>query len=289
MGTKIGTAIPGLKKPKKVNTAREVAKTAPGVAGSAVGAAQAGFGASRGLALREGLRAASANVGQVAEQTRLAAANDAAMNIQNTNLRNERLAAFGTDAAKGLADMGAAMIKPGANSPQSTDNAAGIPVGGGQVVENAAPPADWMGANQAPMAGTPEQQFQAAQMGQDAMLPQDQQKLNQVSALEGDPGFGNVPLLDQLQQQADQAAGPTAAFQLDPVQQVIQSRPPALMPEIEKELGDRLHMKELMLSEGLRLGIDMSKIIARANRRLQLRPGQSTNNPHGVSLMGGEQ
>ena len=57
LGTGIATAIPGLKKPKKTTTSRNAAgEAASSVGRAAVGASQTGFGATRGLNLRTGLR-----------------------------------------------------------------------------------------------------------------------------------------------------------------------------------------------------------------------------------------
>jgi hypothetical protein len=43
-------------------------------------------------------------------------------------------------------------------------------------------------------------------------------------------------------------------------------------------------MKELILSNAARLGINPLRVVARTNRLLQLQPGQNVTNPYGVSF-----
>jgi hypothetical protein len=104
LATQLGTAIPGLKKQKRIRTQQGAAgDVAGGVARAAVGASQTGFGATRGLNLRTGLRQA----GQVAKESGGAIAQAAGRDERQTQIlqtqRNMRLAEFGGD----LADMGA--------------------------------------------------------------------------------------------------------------------------------------------------------------------------------------
>lgn len=264
LGTQIATAIPGLRKPKKVDTARQVAKLAPSVAGSAVGAAQAGHGASRGLALREGLRQAAGAAGEVAKQARLAAAQDAVVNQQNLEARNQRLASFGKDIAAGAGTFAQSMIKPPGEAPP-----------------------------------TPEQR-QEQKMETIQAQPEIEGAVKSVTGLDG----AGAALLEQptveelpeelapeatveslLQAQADEAAGPAARFSsTQALEGLLVESPTVAAPQIEADLENRLQAKNLMLQDAERLGIQLGPIYAQINRRLGLSPGQSVNNPLGVSL-----
>jgi hypothetical protein len=277
LGTKVGTSIPGLRKPPKQNTAREIAKTAGTQYGAAVGAAQTGHGASRSLALREGLRRGTAGVAQTSRAIGQAAAADQSANIQRELDRRGRIADFGSDLAKGLGDMATIGIKakqgeapagaPAAEEPLTPDEQDFYETPGTGVADSPLPEDDSAGL------GDIEQQLL------------DQEAVEQENLI-NDAQQG----LDQLQQQREELmpGGPKAAFQPDPVTTAIQGRPAAMAPQIEQQLADRLHMKELMLSEAERLGVPLETIIARTNRRLQLRPGQSTGNPFGIDPMGEE-
>jgi len=111
LATQLGTAIPSLRRVQKTGSSRAAAGEAASAVGrAAVGGSQTGFGASRGLNLRTGLRAA----GQVAKETggTLArAANQDEVRYQNEKiLRNNRLQQFGRDAADMGANIGQSVI-----------------------------------------------------------------------------------------------------------------------------------------------------------------------------------
>jgi len=112
LATQIGTAVPGLKKQRDINTQRGAAgDVAGGVARAAVGASQTGFGATRGLNLRTGLRQA----GQIAKESGGAIAQAAGRDERQTELlrtaRNNKLAEFGADAADMAANIGFGIVE----------------------------------------------------------------------------------------------------------------------------------------------------------------------------------
>ncbi|MDH3954188.1 MAG: hypothetical protein OEV03_08225 [Gammaproteobacteria bacterium] len=264
LGAKTAGAIPGMKKPKRPNTAREVAKTAGSQFGKAVGAAQSGHGASRGLALREGLRQGMQAVGKTSQAVGAAAQADEQEFQRRTELRNQNIANFTGDLAKGFGDMAAAQIGPkGADAPGTA--AVGMKSGKGTALEQA------------------KQTLPGAEPDQASVLDS------------GDLGVGAEDILADIKMAQEKSAlgaemddpaivGPTAAFQQNPTTKLIESAPPRVMPEIEQALADKLHMKELALAEAERLGLGLDVIIPRINRRLGLRPGQSSANPFGVTL-----
>ena len=256
IGTKIGTSIPGLKKVKRNDRASaEVRKAQNAVAGAAVGGSQTGHGASRGLALRAGLRSAAELVGKASAAGAGAARADENAYRQEKDQRNARLADFGGDLAKGLGDVAGSVIQPKegmseelASQPEMLTDSTGL--GGGAGI------ADGPGA---------------------AAVAQEQQQLIDQSAEE----------LDDFRAKADAVGtedpgGPRAAFQVDPTTKHIESAPPSVQPELEQQLMDRFHMKELALAEGERLGLAMEEMLPRITRKLQLRPGQSFKNPMGA-------
>lgn len=272
LGTKVAGAVPGLKKPKKVNTAKEVAKSATAQFGNAVGAAQSGHGASRGLALREGLRQGVAAAGEASAKVGMAAQRDVATNQANMDARNERIAAFTGDLAKGLGDMAAAQIGP--------------KDGGGDAE---APAQKSLTPDQAEFASIPGTGVADAPLPEDMSkglgdLEQDAVDQDRVE-YEAEVAAAGEQLDDFRQKREDSGigdpGGPAAAFQVDPATKLLQSMPPRLAPEIEQHLADRLHMNELALAEAERLGIGLDVAIPRMQRRLQLQPGQSSQNPMG--------
>lgn len=258
VGTKLGTSIPGLKKVKRNDRASaEVRKAQNAVAGAAVGGSQTGHGASRGLALREGLRSAAQLVGQASAAGAGAARADENAYQEQKNQRNARLADFGGDLAKGLGDVAGSVIRP-KSGETSEETVASQP----EMLTD-----DTGLGGAAGIADGP---------GADAAV-QEQQQLIDQSAQE----------LDDFRAKADAVGtedpgGPRAAFQVDPTTKLIESAPPSVQPELEQQLMDRFHMKELALAEGERLGLAMEEMLPRITRKLQLRPGQSFKNPMGA-------
>lgn len=262
IGTKIGTSIPGLKKVKRNDRASaEVRKAQNAVAGAAVGGSQTGHGASRGLALRAGLRSAAELVGKASAAGAGAARADENAYRKEKDQRNARLADFGGDLAKGLGDVAGSVIQP---------------KGGADSVEDL--PDDGVGISEKALPGDGSMNLDDMQQGLDDQAAVEQQQLIDQSAQE----------LDDFRAKADAAVsgdvdgGPRAAFQVDPTTKLIETAKPSVQPELEQMLADKLHMKELALAEGERLGLSMEEILPRLNRKLQLRPGQSSKNPMGT-------
>lgn len=277
MGAKIGSAIPGLKKPAKSQTAKAVAAAAPGVYGSAVGAAQAGHGASRGLALREGLRQATGGVSKLGAQIRQAAATDENINEQRKQARNQRIAQFGTDLAKGLGDMAAIGIKakgegtgiddqPGERPEGEVTFGSGEVLPGEGVRDVPLPEDDSMGLDDLEQVGAQQQALEQEQLIADA-----EQKLGEFQEKREAAGIGDVE-------------DPNEQYKLDPISQMFEQRDPSVMPEMELQLDRRFQAKELMLAEAERQGLSLESLLPRINRRLGLRPGQSRYNPTGMNL-----
>lgn len=265
LGAKTAAAIPGLKKPPKSKTAKAVAASAPGVYGSAVGAAQAGHGASRGLALREGLRQATGGVSKLGEQIRLAAATDENINQQRTEGRNQRLADFGSDLAKGLGDMAAIAVGPkgGPQDPnrpavEVSPNGFGTPQDPGDVGTKGL---DDLEAGMADQEAVEQQQ----------LIDEAGQQLEDFKLKREEAGLSAAP--EQKSEQETTASLIEEAYGMKP----------ELSPAIEKELAQTLHLKQLMLAEMERTGSNFGEMIPRVTRRLGLAPGQSLQNPHAVS------
>lgn len=252
LGAKVGTAVPGMRKAPKQNTAREVAKTAGAQFGKAVGAAQAGHGASRGLALREGLRRGTEAVGQVSAQVGRAAAVDQATNTQNEIARRERIASFGSDLAKGIGDMAAMGIAPKKATPgqkqEALDTVAEQP-------ELGSDPTGLAG----PGAGVPSIEQQQA-VDQQAFIDDAATRLEDFKLQREEAG---IPGPEEM------TKAPTAQLIEEAYQQA-----PQVAAEVERELDQRHSMKSLMLSEVERLGLSLETMVPRINRRLGLNPGE---------------
>lgn len=252
-------AIPGLRKSKRTSEGSTAsAEAATRMANAAVGGAQAGQGASRGLALREGLRAAGQVAGKASRETAMAAQRDEIINQQRLDERNARIADFASGAAGGLSQMGQAFIKPEDASAEQA-----------QAALQAQPE---MGENvtglQAPNAG---------------MAMQQQDGLQELPVEPEGPTLDSMGAQEQAD--ADAAAGPVAKFQTrKALDEALMTAPMTAAPEIEVELEQRLQMKNLMLQEAERLGINLSEVAAGINRKLSLNPGQSGANPMGLGL-----
>lgn len=273
IGTAIGTAIPGLKKPKRTTASGDVVtKLQASVGNAAVGASQAGHGASRGLNLREGLRSASALVASAAGQGAAAAHMDETRFNDQMSARNERLAQFGGGISDKVGAMAQALIKPedkdkdwGEGGVTGTQKSVtGLGPRGGAAMPDTAPAltshTEGLQDPNGPTLDDLEEQFAAEE--HKALTP------------------------DELQQMADQdGAGPSARFQSRAAfDEVHADGPTTAAPEIEADLDNRLQAKRLMLQDAERLGIILSEVYAPINRRFNLKPGQSTANPMGLSL-----
>jgi hypothetical protein len=270
MGAKIGGAIPGLKKPKRTNAGgRAAARTASQAGAAGVAGASTGHGASRGLALREGIRGASKLVGAAAGASADAAQKDELLYQEQLLARNERIGDLTAGIGEGMGQMAQAFIKPKAGSddanrtiqaqPEMTqDSATGLSTDGHAL---------GAGVGEAPS----------------------QQALDTTAEHMTDPD--GATLVELEQQFADEASGPTADFKsTKALEELITLAPSTAAPALEADLELRLQAKKLMLQDAERLGYNFGDITALINRQFNLKPGQSTENPLGVSLdyAGGE-
>ena len=270
IGTAIGTAIPGLKKPKRTDASAIAVRDAQAKIGNAaVGASQAGHGASRGLNLREGLRSASALVAKAAGQGAAAAHQDEVRYNDQMTARNERLAQFGGGISDKVGAMAQALIKPEdkdatlQGQPEQQENLTGL---------------------EAPSAGVPDT-GPALTSSTEGLQDPNGPTLDDLEAeFAAEEQKALTP--DELRQMAEQdGAGPAARFQSRAAfDEVHAAAPTTAAPEIEADLENRLQAKRLMLQDAERYGIILSEVYAPINRKFNLKPGQSTANPMGLSL-----
>jgi hypothetical protein len=269
MGTTIGAAIPGLKKPKKTDSsAAAVRKAQSQVAGAATGAAQTGHGASRGLNIRAGLRSASELVGAAAAKGAEAADMDEQRYQTQLDARNERLAKFGAGIGEGAAQMTQALIGDDAGGEADT-KARGMESGQGTAFKQAEQTlsTDVRGEDTGAIASMDDPEV--------AMLQQELATLrrNEELASSDDPRL----------------SGPHAQFNTKQrLEQLRAKSPTVAAPEIEEALDHRLRAKALMLQDAERYGMHMDTVLPMINRQLGLKPGQSVQNPYGVRFDMGE-
>lgn len=171
-GAQIAGAVPGLRKPKRTNAAEgAVLAATTGAARAAAGAGSAGYGATRGLSVREAGRQAQQVLLSAAPGIAQAANADEIRYQQDLNLRNERIANFGTMLGAGLSTLGAGvgtMVDekrapaaapgfaptgyPGAAPPPQQDPQTGMVMGTPQEAPQQAPTPEQAGVVSAPPA-----------------------------------------------------------------------------------------------------------------------------------------
>jgi len=270
LGGKIAGAIPGLKKPKRTHAGgRAAARAASQANAAAVGAAQAGHGASRGLALREGLRSAATQVAAASGQAADAAQRDEAAFQAQLTARNERIADFASGTAEGLAQMTQGFIQP--------KGAAGGTIEGQPELQGSE---TGLGT---PAAGTPEERPALASSTEGLQDP----AVQDLDQMEQDMVQKNIELAEQ---DDPRVSGPHADFaSTKRLEQLRAKSPTVAAPQIEAYLGQRLRAKKLMLQDAERLGLDLGTMLPMINRQLDLKPGQGAQNPFGVSLDPGDQ
>ena len=262
LGTTIGTAIPGLKKPTRTDSsAAVVRKTQASVAGAATGAAQTGHGASRGLNIRAGLRSASKLVGDAAGKGAEAANMDEQRFQAATDTRNENLAKFGAGIGQGAAQMAQGLITDDKGDPDTkAKNMEANTDGSFRQAEQT------LGSDQRPEDdGTPA----SMEDPEVAMLQEELATLkrNEELASSDDPRL----------------SGPHAEFNTKARLEELRAKSPTVAgPELEEALDNRLRAKALMLQDAERYGIHFDTINPMINRQLNLKPGQSVQNPNGV-------
>jgi hypothetical protein len=269
MGTTIGTAIPGLKKPKRTDSsAAAVRKTQSAVANAAVGASQAGHGASRGLALREGLRSAGALVSKAAGEGAAAADMDEQRYQAALDTRNQNLAKFGAGIGEGAAQMTQALMSTDAGETPDT-KAKNMESGQGTAFQQA------------------EQTLSTDVRPEDEGVPASMDD-PEVAMLQEE--FATLKRNEELASSDDpRLSGPHAQFNTKQRLEELRAKSPTVAaPEIEEALDNRLRAKQLMLQDAERYGIHFDTINPMINRQLGLKPGQSVQNPYGVRFDMGE-
>ena len=269
MGTKIGTAIPGLKKPKRTDSsAAAVRKAQTQVGSAAVGASQTGHGASRGLQLREGLRSSAALVAKAAGEGAAAADMDEQRYQDALDTRNENLANMGSGIAEGAAQMTQALMSTDAGETPDT-KAKNMESGQGTAFKQA------------------EQTLSTDVRPEDEGVPASMDD-PEVAMLQEE--FATLKRNEELASSDDpRLSGPHAQFNTKQRLEELRAKSPTVAaPEIEEALDNRLRAKALMLQDAERYGVNFDTINPMINRQLGLKPGQSVQNPYGVRFDMGE-
>lgn len=262
MGTTIGTAIPGLKKPKRTDaSASQVRSAQTAVAGAATGASQAGHGASRGLNIRSGLRSAGALVGAAASKGADAADKDEQRYQTQLDERNKRVASFGSAIGQGAAQMAQGLITDDTGDADTS--------------------AKGMDPNTDGSFKQAEQTLSSETRPEDDGTPASMED-PEVAMLQEE--FATLKRNEELASSDDpRLSGPHAAFNTKARLDELRAKSPTVAaPEIEEALDNRLRAKALMLQDAERYGVHFDTINPMINRQLGLKPGQSVQNPYGV-------
>lgn len=269
LGASLGAQIPGLKKAQKRDTSSAAARQASmKAAGAAVGASQTGFGASRGLALRSGLRAASKFAREGAAGAANAAAADEARYVAERDARNERLGQFGKDVGETAAAIGTGITE--------TRQAAQAEEEAGKAAELAA-----LQEQAATLMPTYAQTTGDEALNEQAMAGGvDPQQLQPMQEIPVGPG----PTLDQTDQYGDSEMDPTAGLMeppgleelaMDPALAELGLQNKEVLYSIAPELEAQHRLENLALDEAYRTGANMNRIYARV-RRMQDLPAVSS-------------
>lgn len=255
LATKIGTAIPGLKKPKKRDTTQRAVRAAGQQAGAAaVGGSQAGFGASRGLALRSGLRAAS-DVARATGDAAITAANaDQTRYDAQRTARNARVASFGNELTGMAGQVGAGIVD--ASAAKAADAAS-------QAAAKGMLPSQAEVAGVDPNTGLAVQDPTTDIMQAGNPMPQIQQDGAQ------DPNLGNYSQQLQGPQGAPLTAPPTSAF--DSYNAALGINPNVAY-HVAPAMEHKLRVTNLALQEAERTGTDPASVIAYIMRKVGLNP-----------------
>lgn len=249
LATKIGTSVPGLKKARKRDTSQRAARQgALKTQAAAVGGSQTGFGATRGLALREGLRAASGAARTSADAASTAAAQDEARYVSERDARNKRLASFGTDMTGMAAQVGQGMV----------DLAAGNAANKGEDLQGLLP-------DQAAVSGIDPNTGLA--------LPDSVEPAN--AALGQMPQMDlEDPTQDFGQQEQTQKFGLGMAPPTTPMEayQAAMGIQPNAALEIAPVMEYKLRVTNLAVQEAERMGVEPASVIAPLMRKLNIDP-----------------
>jgi len=261
LGASIGAQIPGLKKPKKRNTASSAARQASmRAAGAAVGGSQTGFGASRGLALRSGLRAGAQYAREGAIGAAKAAASDEQQYQNDKTARNARLAQFGKDVGQTGAAIGTAVTEGRAANEAADAEGKAAELKMLQEQAGALIPTYAESQMVDPVTGL--HQSAQQQMPGDTKLEEQQ--------------IGPGPGLDELDQygqhESDYNGAPDIGeVSMDPALAELGIADKETLYSIAPELELQHRMENLALDEAYRTGANINRIYARL-RRMQDQP-----------------
>ena len=256
LATKIGTSVPGLKKARKRNTSRSAAQEAGRkVQAGAVGGSQTGQGATRGLALREGLRRGSASARENVAASARAADMDEQRFTQERDARNERLATFGNDMTGMAGQVGQGLVDLIAAKEGGTEGVA-LP---GQAEVAGIDPITGLSLQQDPTA----QALDAGLQLQEPELGTGVGDQSQTFGLgTGDMG-GAPPTTPMEAYQSAMGVDMNALVELAPVMEY------------------KMRVTNMAVQEAERRGVDVSSIIAPLMRQLNIDP-ETLLNPAGA-------
>ena len=250
LATEIGTAVPGLKKARRRNTAqRAVRQGQIKMSNAAVGSSQTGFGGTRGLALREGIRGAQGVARAALDPAATAAAQDEATYIQERDARNQRLAQFGGNMAAGVA----------ATTEQVVKNRAATKAGEQDAI--AQRNTDW---------GAPTNTVQDIAANQQTMEGVNQQYANTpgtTGSLE-QPGQMQVPGANPPGLGAPQLPPPD----MESLYNATLGLGPNPLLQMAPELEFKLRVSNLAAAEAQRQGVPIEMVGGRLNRAMQNAP-----------------
>lgn len=263
LGASLAAQVPGLKKPQRTNQSQVAARTASmRGAATAVGASQTGFGASRGLALRSGLRAASQHTRAGAAAAAQGAAVDEQRHVTRVDARNKALGQFGKDLGEMAGMVGTGIVE--SRQAKAAEEEAGQLAEQQMLQAQAASLLPTYVENQgvdqatglAPQQqGAAPQQLQEEQVGPGPMLEQTDQYGDSTM----DPMYGQMapPTLEEMS--------------MDPALAELGLQNKETLYSIAPELELQHRLENFALDEAYRTGTNINRIYARV-RRMQNQP-----------------
>jgi hypothetical protein len=262
LAASVAGQVPGLKKPRKRGSEAAARNASMRSAGAAVGASQTGFGASRGLALRSGLRAAAKHARAGAVGAAQGEAADQASYDAEMTSRNARLAQFGKDMGEMAGMVGVGVVE--------SRQAKAAEAEAGQLAEQQA-----LQAQAASLMPT-----YAEEMGVDPATGLDPQQQGAAPQQLTEEPIGPGPTLDQTDQYGDSQFDPMAdvlapptleQMSLDPALAELGVQNKETLYSIAPELELQHRLENLALDEAYRTGTNINRIYARL-RRIQNQP-----------------
>jgi hypothetical protein len=259
MGASLAAQVPGLKKPRRTNQSQVAARTTSmRGAATAVGASQTGFGASRGLALRSGLRAAAKHTREGAAAAAQGAAVDEQRHVRRVDARNTALGQFGKDVGEmtGMIGTGIVESRQAQAAQEEAGNLAEQQMLQAQAASLLPTYAQSQGIDEA--TGLPQQapqQLQEEQVGPGPTLEQTDQYGDSTM----DPMYGQLapPTLEEMT--------------MDPALAELGLQDKETLYSIAPELELQHRLENFALDEAYRTGTNINRIYARL-RRMQNQP-----------------